>query len=210
MAVQRRHQPRGWCPPWDIRCDSAVSPNLRPVIFHSTTTNLRQSVHRASPLIRHYSFPAAVFFFFHSLFLDTHPFLLRRFALPSYSVATVTPPSFRLITDDVTLRPTNSARRFFIKMASKAAHKRVRGTLNAIPSYGFCADILTQLTREFKTISETPPPYITAHPSDSNILEYARPHITPIDKMLIFDLGGTTSSPVPRKRLTMAASTGEP
>ncbi|RYP43318.1 hypothetical protein DL768_009984 [Monosporascus sp. mg162] len=37
-------------------------------------------------------------------------------------------------------------------MASKAAHKR--------------------LTREYKTISENPPPYITAHPSDSNILEW--------------------------------------
>ncbi|KAK3942615.1 ubiquitin-conjugating enzyme E2 6 [Diplogelasinospora grovesii] len=37
-------------------------------------------------------------------------------------------------------------------MASKAAHKR--------------------LTREFKSISENPPPYITAHPSDSNILEW--------------------------------------
>lgn len=30
-----------------------------------------------------------------------------------------------------------------------------------------------QLTREYKTISENPPPYIEAHPSDSNILEYA-------------------------------------
>lgn len=29
-----------------------------------------------------------------------------------------------------------------------------------------------QLTREYKTISENPPPYITAHPSESNILEY--------------------------------------
>jgi len=37
-------------------------------------------------------------------------------------------------------------------MASKAAHKR--------------------LTREFKTISENPPPYITAKPSESNILEW--------------------------------------
>lgn len=37
-------------------------------------------------------------------------------------------------------------------MASKAAHKR--------------------LTREFKTISENPPPYISAHPSESNILEW--------------------------------------
>ncbi|ETS73009.1 hypothetical protein PFICI_15184 [Pestalotiopsis fici W106-1] len=37
-------------------------------------------------------------------------------------------------------------------MASKAAHKR--------------------LTREYKTIAQNPPPYITAHPSDSNILEW--------------------------------------
>lgn len=37
-------------------------------------------------------------------------------------------------------------------MASKAAHKR--------------------LTREYATIAKNPPPYITAHPSDSNILEW--------------------------------------
>lgn len=37
-------------------------------------------------------------------------------------------------------------------MASKAANKR--------------------LTREYKNISENPPPYITAHPSESNILEW--------------------------------------
>ncbi|KAL1881473.1 hypothetical protein VTK73DRAFT_3535 [Phialemonium thermophilum] len=37
-------------------------------------------------------------------------------------------------------------------MATRAAHKR--------------------LTREYKTISENPPPYITAHPSESNILEW--------------------------------------
>ncbi|KAF4989928.1 hypothetical protein FDECE_14542 [Fusarium decemcellulare] len=37
-------------------------------------------------------------------------------------------------------------------MASKAANKR--------------------LTREYKSISENPPPYITAHPSESNILEW--------------------------------------
>ena len=29
-----------------------------------------------------------------------------------------------------------------------------------------------QLTREYKSITENPPPYITAHPSDTNILEY--------------------------------------
>jgi ubiquitin-conjugating enzyme E2 J2 len=37
-------------------------------------------------------------------------------------------------------------------MASKAAHKR--------------------LAREYKTISQNPPPYITAHPSEANILEW--------------------------------------
>ncbi|KAH6894494.1 ubiquitin-conjugating enzyme/RWD-like protein [Thelonectria olida] len=37
-------------------------------------------------------------------------------------------------------------------MASKAAHKR--------------------LTREYKSITENPPPYIKAHPSESNILEW--------------------------------------
>jgi hypothetical protein len=33
-------------------------------------------------------------------------------------------------------------------------------------------DETLQLTREYQTISENPPPYITAHPSESNILEY--------------------------------------
>ncbi|RYC57237.1 hypothetical protein CHU98_g8970 [Xylaria longipes] len=32
--------------------------------------------------------------------------------------------------------------------------------------------VLAQLAREYKTISENPPPYISAHPSESNILEY--------------------------------------
>lgn len=31
---------------------------------------------------------------------------------------------------------------------------------------------LCQLTREYKAITENPPPYITAHPSESNILEF--------------------------------------
>ncbi len=30
----------------------------------------------------------------------------------------------------------------------------------------------SQLTREYKSITENPPPYITAHPSETNILEY--------------------------------------
>lgn len=33
-------------------------------------------------------------------------------------------------------------------------------------------DLTLQLTREYKSITENPPPYITAHPSDSNILEW--------------------------------------
>jgi hypothetical protein len=32
--------------------------------------------------------------------------------------------------------------------------------------------LFSQLTREYKAISENPPPYISAHPSESNILEY--------------------------------------
>ena len=31
------------------------------------------------------------------------------------------------------------------------------------------------MTREYKSISENPPPYITAHPSESNILECVAP-----------------------------------
>ena len=31
--------------------------------------------------------------------------------------------------------------------------------------------IWSQLTREYQTIQENPPPYIVAHPSESNILE---------------------------------------
>lgn len=44
------------------------------------------------------------------------------------------------------------------------------------PWIGACAQRsnsgVSQLTREYKAISENPPPYIQAHPSDSNILEY--------------------------------------
>jgi len=54
-------------------------------------------------------------------------------------------------------------------MASKAATKRVR--LPHRPSDGAPVLTMRQLTKEYKTISENPPPYITAHPSESNILE---------------------------------------
>ncbi|KAF3347950.1 Glutathione reductase [Verticillium dahliae VDG2] len=45
--------------------------------------------------------------------------------------------------------------------ASKAAQKRARRDSG-----------LFLLTREYKTIAENPPPYIEAHPSESNILEW--------------------------------------
>ncbi|KAM0521013.1 Ubiquitin-conjugating enzyme E2 6 [Verticillium nonalfalfae] len=45
--------------------------------------------------------------------------------------------------------------------ASKAAQKRARRNSGLIV-----------LTREYKTIAENPPPYIEAHPSESNILEW--------------------------------------
>lgn len=41
----------------------------------------------------------------------------------------------------------------------------------AYPFSELNADVGGQLTREYKTISENPPPYITAHPSEANILE---------------------------------------
>lgn len=39
-------------------------------------------------------------------------------------------------------------------------------------------DVCDQLTREYKSISENPPPYITAHPSETNILECAAPQMS--------------------------------
>lgn len=59
-------------------------------------------------------------------------------------------------------------------MASKAARTRVcicsnEPALRPVPlrqPLTFC-----QLTREYKAITENPPPYITAHPSETNILE---------------------------------------
>ena len=61
-------------------------------------------------------------------------------------------------------------------MASRAAQKRVRTRNPAHESHkiGHTAnDVFTmgQLTREYKSITENPPPYITAHPSETNILE---------------------------------------
>lgn len=57
-------------------------------------------------------------------------------------------------------------------MASKAAHKRVCVDCDTVHPHATGANGYCQLTREYKAISENPPPYITAHPSESNILEY--------------------------------------
>ncbi len=54
-------------------------------------------------------------------------------------------------------------------MATRAANKRVCMTFAGISG---TADRQKQLTREYKTISENPPPYIVAHPSETNILEF--------------------------------------
>ena len=43
-----------------------------------------------------------------------------------------------------------------------------------------------QLTREYRTISENPPPYITAHPSESNILEYVHSSLLPFSTLTLY------------------------
>ena len=57
-------------------------------------------------------------------------------------------------------------------MATKAAHRRV----SQLPYNQYHRPpntlLTAQLTREYKSISQNPPPYIVAHPSDSNILEW--------------------------------------
>lgn len=48
-----------------------------------------------------------------------------------------------------------------------------------------------QLTREYANLQKSPPPYITAHPSESNILEYG---LDPISAMFANHApDGTTS-----------------
>ena len=44
------------------------------------------------------------------------------------------------------------------------------------------------MTREYKTISENPPPYITAHPSEANILEYVLSYNTPLSHLRTYVL----------------------
>jgi ubiquitin-conjugating enzyme E2 J2 len=61
-------------------------------------------------------------------------------------------------------------------MATQAANKRVGCFLILDRRH----EVLTQsqLTREYANLQKSPPPYITAHPSEANILEYGdRSHV---------------------------------
>jgi hypothetical protein len=100
-------------------------------------------------------------------------------------------------------------------MASRQAQKRV-GASSSKPCFALHDVLLTlsvlQLTREYKTIAENPPPYITAHPSESNILEYylSFPAHCWTDRLTAYYFtGGTTSSPAQRTHRTMVVSIGE-
>lgn len=57
-------------------------------------------------------------------------------------------------------------------MATRAANKRVALSYPILPSLHKQLTNLGQLTREYQTIQQNPPPYIIAHPSESNILEF--------------------------------------
>jgi len=55
-------------------------------------------------------------------------------------------------------------------MATQAANKRVGCYLILDRQHGMLTQL--QLTREYANLQKSPPPYITAHPSEANILEY--------------------------------------
>ena len=97
---------------------------------------------------------------------------------------------------------------FFITMATRAANKRVCSKItifNTLRRLRFL-----QLTREYKAIQENPPPYIVAHPSEANILEFvsSRPVIQP--QSLISRTDGTTSSLDLPQHPMLEVNTGEP
>lgn len=54
-------------------------------------------------------------------------------------------------------------------MATRAANKRASSNSDSLEET--CLLTAGQLTREYQTIQQNPPPYIVAHPSESNILE---------------------------------------
>lgn len=57
------------------------------------------------------------------------------------------------------------------KMATKAALKRVSPSIIHYNTEEHGILMLKQLTREYQNIQKNPPPFIVAHPSESNILE---------------------------------------
>lgn len=59
-------------------------------------------------------------------------------------------------------------------MATKAAYKRVSGQDQLIMMMidHVVLTVYIQLTREYQNIQKNPPPFIVAHPSETNILEY--------------------------------------
>lgn len=67
-------------------------------------------------------------------------------------------------------------------MATKAAFKRVSCGLDREKTFRVFylrempyADLGKQLTREYQNVQKNPPPFIVAHPSESNILESVLP-----------------------------------
>ena len=57
-------------------------------------------------------------------------------------------------------------------MATRAANKRVALSYPILPSLNKQLTNSCKLTREYQTIQQNPPPYIIAHPSETNILEF--------------------------------------
>lgn len=64
-------------------------------------------------------------------------------------------------------------------MATRAANKRVALSYPILPPLYEQLTNSSQLTREYQAIQQNPPPYIIAHPSESNILEFVALSLPP-------------------------------
>lgn len=101
-------------------------------------------------------------------------------------------------------------------MATRAANKRVALSYPILPPlYEQLTNKSSQLTREYQTIQQNPPPYIIAHPSESNILEFVLLSLPPRSNSLQLNpspsnADGTTSLLALPKHLTKMVNTGEP
>lgn len=91
------------------------------------------------------------------------PFLLRG------SCVLPLPCGLNLSFFDFKRGPSNHAGDY--KMATKAALKRVSLFIIHYNTRVHRILMLEQLTREYQNIQKNPPPFIVAHPSESNILE---------------------------------------